>query len=519
MVSSNPSQQAPMPQHGESYRQFVVRAHQLLMPVVRDPDARNQAVWRAWYSVNGDPLGDRARQYFPPERYRTVPNVCYFFEHSTTGRDGKAQRYSVNDLADIIDEHNERGDTNSFSAIASRHTVDGIVPEHMEPRVLGFAGPYRLGMVGTDKPKFAVFADEHHDRTQLSTLDAKRRRSVEVNRFRDGRRPYFDPIAALGAESPRLALPVARYSVGAAAEEEVERYTFVAPAMVGTGNTFLKNDDSFKEQYENAPSPSQPPNHPESKPMDDNMIQQLVQALLSTPEMQWVKQQMTSSAGPNAPQPAAPVGGAASPVQPPVPPTGSPPHAGPPPHGGGMPKDDYMANPQRYSINDDETADLTERYQVMAEENAELRERYAALEAAHKRQFEETALLRQGFIGLEQRAVDAERSEAIKELYSRYPHFVVPEEEFERCLYARGSDMDAEGFARHMADIERYAQRSPIATTMLPEGRLPRQKVDAAEEADLAKAITDRYTSLADRGVIKTYEEIRGEIIKERQGQ
>ena len=61
----------PGPQEG--YEQFVYRAHSELLPSIPDPNARNAAVWGAWERSNGDPLRDRAEQFFPADQYRTVP--------------------------------------------------------------------------------------------------------------------------------------------------------------------------------------------------------------------------------------------------------------------------------------------------------------------------------------------------------------------------------------------------------------------------------------------------------------
>ncbi len=122
---------APSPMQGEGYAQFVYRAHQELMPYVQNPDARNQAVWDAWESAYGNPIRDRAKELFPPEQYRHVPNICYFMEHDTKSRDGTPLRYDFNALAELVDTNNKRADTDAYSAIASHHTSDHLKGQSM----------------------------------------------------------------------------------------------------------------------------------------------------------------------------------------------------------------------------------------------------------------------------------------------------------------------------------------------------------------------------------------------------
>jgi hypothetical protein len=102
------------------------------------------------------------------------------------------------------------------------------------PDVVGFCGPFRLGRFGASK-KTAIFADEWRRRDSVERLSRLPRRSVELWRAAEPQSAFFDPIAALGAETPRLALglnysleggaPVLRYAAAApqAAFEEVTR--------------------------------------------------------------------------------------------------------------------------------------------------------------------------------------------------------------------------------------------------------------------------------------------------------
>ena len=489
------------PERDELYSQFVPRAHGALMEQVPDPDRRNKLVWDSWARVHGDPLGDRANEYFDSKHYKTVPNVCYFYEHSTIGSDGLPVRYSLKELSDIVDEHNARADTDSYSAIASKHTMRGPVHESMEPRVLGFAGPYRLGMVGTVEPKFAVFADEHHLRSEEQTLARKKRRSVEVNRFKSGRRPFFDPIAALGAEAPRLALPVARYS--ADEDPDVERYEFSsAPSALSGSNTFIPTSEPTKDRHALSEQPSM--NADPNTPDQDSLIRQIVQAFMSTPQMQFVNSLMESQAGQGGSQPSQPQ---------PQGPQGGPSMGGMPPSGDDQSGMGFGAGPgapempkQNYSLVDGE-GPTVDRYAQLEADYSELSDRYSQLEAANEANMRQFGQMRAAVVQLEQRAVDADRTMKIKDLYQLYPHFIEPEAEMEACLYSHGNDMDSEAFAKHCERLEVYAKRSSPVTTMLPGGKVNEKTVDQYSEQD-ADRVIERYQQLADRGIVKSFAEV-----------
>lgn len=464
------------PQPGESYRQFVERAHYALRATLPDWEERNQAVWSAWEERNGEPLRERAQKYFAQHKF--VPNVCYFSEHETLGRDGKPVRYSLNELADICEEHNSRADRHNYSALASKHTADGQVSESEEPKVVGYVGSSRLGMVGNENPQWAAFFDEHHkaDAYSQSVLTDKQRRSVEVNRYRDGRRPYFDPVAVLGADSPRLPLPVARYSEDAA---EVDRYSIMAPAMVSGTNSFIPSFGPNKKQHYSEGQQTM------VSPED---IQAIVRAIQSTPEMQWVKQQMGGSqeaGGQGA------VGGQQM-----------------------APQQQY-GNMQRYEANSDDDLELVEKYNSLAEENAALAEKYSSLSDVNERNMKSLAEMQMAVAELEQRDADKGREMQIRDLYQQYPHFVEVDEELDRCLYSRGGEMTDDDFTSHLEAVEKYAKRSSPVTSMVPGGVVKQEKPDAQAAAAQAERVVERYQALADQGKFHSYEEVEAMVLQE----
>lgn len=509
------------PSTGESYRQFVVRAHNALMATITDPDERNEVVWKQWYSAHGDPLGDRARKKFSVDKFRYAPNQCYFIEHETKSqRTGQPIRYAAKEIADIVDEHRDRENTGFYSALSDGHTIDGA-PDKMQPRVVGYAGNYKLGMIGYENPKFAVFADEWHENSEVPTFDKKRRRSVEVNRFTDGsRRPYLDPVALLGSTSPRLPLPVAQYSMSSEGVE-VERYSFVLDQyMDGAGpmtsvsgsNSYLPSAGTKKTRYEDQ-NPMD--TNPDASGDQTSLIQQLVQAILSTPQMQWVTNQMQSEG--QGQQPGQPPASGAPPAQSPVPPQpqsapGAPPVQDKDKDGYGM----GMGAPAMPRYEDDK--DLTERYSALYESHTELAEKYQQLADVNSRNMEQLVSLTKGYVALEQRAVDADRRVAVTELYQRHPQFAQVEsveEQLDKCLYSRGSKLDDEGFASHLETIEKYAAKFSPTTQMLPGGEPLESEKDRFSAED-SQRVVERYQLEMNKGNILSYDAVRQLIASER---
>lgn len=523
------------PKQGESYRQFVFRAHQELLPSVPNYEQRNQAVWDAWDRSNGNPIRESASRYFQKDCPRHVPDVCYFMEHETIGSDGQPVRYSFNELADICDEQNQRCDTHNYSAICDRHTIRKpmVVPQGMkvadqpEPKVLGYAGAARLGMVGNQDPKWAVFMDEHHLADGIPMLNEKRRRSVEINRFRDNRRSYFDPIAALGADSPRLPLPVAQYSADGDLERIIERY--MAPAMVGAGGTYVptlgdksKAVDQYDDMsgmdssYQSAPQADQQqqqPNQTEGSEMQlgQDDVLAIVKAIQAMPEIQWVREQMQGAQGAQPMPQADPMQQQAAPQAPqaPVAPMQPQPQPSQQQSFGGS---DMSGQTLPY-----QSDAMVERYNVLADEFNSLNEQYSALSDRYQQLFEgnkalvaEMAAQRQAVIALEQRAVDAERTQRVTDLYQQYSHFIVLDEELDKVLYSRGSSLDNDAFEAHLTSLENYAKRSSPVSRMVPAGQLASDKYE--QSADFGQMCVDLYTQYADKGIVKPYAEIEAEV-------
>jgi len=161
-------------------------------------------------------------------------------------------RFGRAELQRVIDRCNERiADTGDFATVAIRHTTDS---GDRDPKVIGFAGPYKLGRVGNLKPKWAILARLWIYREDVHELRRYPRLSVEYwSSKKDPTGGYFDPISLLGAETPELDLGV-RYSkspdgVQLMRYSKITRFQAVSP---GGSNTFVPgmvDEDKRKTTY------------------------------------------------------------------------------------------------------------------------------------------------------------------------------------------------------------------------------------------------------------------------------
>lgn len=212
-----------------------------------------------------------------------------FCEHTAT--DGTV--YDKRRLQELCDNQNRRiSETGDFTPIVVGHTPDKyeLARGAGQPEVIGFAGPFRLGLIGNDSPKWAILARLHVFTGDETKFRKNPRCSVEL--WPD--EGFFDPISVLGAETPKLELGMhyARDRQG----RDVRRYTAVAPS--GTNvfapttaddkNTARAGADKHKQSYS-----------AESQVMalSPEDIGQIVEALKSTAEFQWIQAKMQSEAG------------------------------------------------------------------------------------------------------------------------------------------------------------------------------------------------------------------------------
>jgi|GEM_PF-3011999 len=540
----------PLPEPQESFDRYSIRAQRALFGTVPDAFDRLKLIRSTWRDHRGptpeEALADRK---FSPDRYRKVEDVCVFSEHDTTDSQGKPRKYRLRELAKLVRYNNERAlEKDAFAAIADRHTTNPGDPNPSEPRVIGYAGPYRLGLIGRRKPTWAIFADEYRFPDEDATFRDRNRRSVELWTDKARGVMWFDPITTCGAEAPRLALP-AQYSQHQVHGVTLERYTAGAVGFVAPGNAnthvrgFRANNSTVTgTAIPREPSITKQPSKyaadeaqttPGGEPMETlspEALKQIVDAILDTPQMQWVSDQMQNQ----APAP----GDAGLPPASSAPP-GLPPEGQPVP--GGAPGGDPNAMPT-----EDELADLDdllggeepppggpaggpplpeepeERNTMAPYTQRGLPERYAALQASqdrlvreHGRTLEENKKLAGRLTALEHRAKDAERLATIERFTAEHAQFPFDREKLlTKALYSKGGQLSDEQFAEKIEELTQYAQAF-VPQMTLPGGEIEREGTDRERyEARLGREAIRIHTQARDRGVEMTWDEAKTEAAK-----
>lgn len=249
----------PLP--NEKQTDFAIRFHTAMLKDIPHTDERNRRMLETWDQYGHEPETEVADSTFDAEHYERKRNIAIFAEHtnperqSVDGRPIPAETYDRDTLKAIADGHNYRiRDTSEFPPITDGHTSPRR--DDPKPATLGFSGTCRLGMVGNENPRWALFHDEFTRKDAQHLMKDAPGRSVEVLRHPDMKQRRFYPIAALRANAPRLNLPPARYSVIDGSEcpvdyyqygSAVDRYEMAAP---GGNNTSLAK---MADLYGNTP--------------------------------------------------------------------------------------------------------------------------------------------------------------------------------------------------------------------------------------------------------------------------
>lgn len=474
------------PHAGENEHAFIVRAHKALLDEVPDFNRRNQMIWDAWDNQRGPSRGRQlASQKFPSERYAFSPAHCHFAEHDKVEPNGQTKHVGLQDLVTILNENNSQIlDRENFQAITLGHTSEN--PTHKDPDVIGFAGPYRLGMIGHEKPVFAIFGDEYHKKDRLQEVQSAPRRSIELNTLRSTGQRWFDPIAALGAKAPRLAMP-AKYD--RTEDAEVERYSVVAPAYFPGGS----NTNVDKTHYDSEANFSNQGNEMNAQSISDQDIAAIVAAIEQMPEIQFIRsmpQFVTQGSG---------AGGEMAPAAPPAGGAPSGPAGALPPGGMGdepdgdegqltpIEDDDMNQNPQQFSASryvdvDRYQARIEQLEGVLRQQMGTISQMTAAMESEHRN------------------ATDIRRQSQIEQLSSRYS-VIDAEEELEKCLYSAGSEMSDAEFAKHCDSLEKIGARADaLAGSSIPRGEMPMNERDTARFAADCTAAQEIFNEKINQG-------------------
>lgn len=485
----------PKPKPSESEADFVRRAHEVLADEFPDAEQRNAVVFKAWRESKGESDSERkAYEKFRDDQFAHIEHVPVFKEHEyprvLRNPDGKPQldddgnpvfaveKYDFEALRSICDNMNHRiADTGDFAPITDKHTPRKGSDES-KPRVLGFSGPFRLGMVGNKDPKWAIFAQEHWFRDKSHLAREMPRRSAEVYLGRPMEERILDPITALGADTPALDMGihysehdgelVARYSgppllakysagvafPGASCVAPPKEVTIRKKSQYSEGDpTKAAAPVTDSEERENPPMPI--------TPEDANLV---VQAFMETPPMQFVMKLMQAEqAEQQTLEQPAPDAGAA------VAPPGAPPAGGPPPKEQLSEEetpltegiDDQAKGPNGMKsppVPDDDTDDPTKANYALREQLRADKARYSQLESRLAAAETELANERNN------RRV-AHRESVIRGM--RLQGYPIDEEaERQKCSLAKmPSD---EEFERHMDTIATYSTAShyPIGMSL-----------------------------------------------------
>jgi hypothetical protein len=599
----------PTPTRDESFDRYSIRAQRALFREIQDPFERMGTIRRTWRQHRGPtPEEELADRKFSPDRYQKQEDVCVFAEHETTDSQGQPRKYDLRKLAKIVRYCNERAlEHEAFAAIADRHTSNPGDPNPTEPRVMGYAGPYRLGLIGQKKPTWAIFADEYRFPGEAKTFLQKNRRSVELWTDKKTGRMWFDPLTTCGADAPRLPLP-SRYTVVRHAGATLERYTAAAgaPATAGLGSTSVPShqagpkpmstprldsqsyeascgapatpvqryggdngapaedpDDradrlarehekrdmaeqggwapdgsqgsydppvpvrKTKDQYDaDLGAPTQTPT-PGGTSMDGQAptLEQIVEAVMQLPPMQWAMQKMSEpEPGPGGMDQLSPSGSAAPPPglppsAPATPAPGGPPGAPPSdvPTGEGdlgdlddvLGGDDDQPPAPGLPDADDPAKEKEKNSMAYTAQNATLElQKY---QASHERLVREHGRTLERIQALEHEATDAKRQARFAKLRADHPAFPIDDDEIKPALYSMGGNMTDPEFERHVATMEKYAARF-VQPVNLPEGEAARSEPDATKDqyaARLSREAVRIATAAADAGKPMTWDEAR----------
>ncbi len=311
-----------IPNENETQPQFAIRFHEAMAKEMPDTSKRNKACFAVWDEHRGeDPtISELVESRFTPDQYQRLHNVAMFHEHTVPAqkiqdKEIPAQHYGRDELAEMVDGMNDRIlDHDEFSPITRGHTgqkpgaKDG---ERQMPEVLGFAGPYKLGMIGRKNPRWAIFGTEYHMKDAVPELRKRVGRSPEVWRYSRMRDRFFYPIATLGEEMPRLNLPPAHYSRRSADESPVfvECYSAVFP---GGSNAFVPSfkasPDGRKPMADSySANPSQAPvSSGQGTKLSDLTLEEFLEIFMETQPQQFLLGLMRQAGNSGMPNPAVP---------------------------------------------------------------------------------------------------------------------------------------------------------------------------------------------------------------------
>ena len=175
--------------------------------------------------------------------FQRFDNVPVFDAH--TGDDGVI--YDEQLLTQIADNMNRRiADTGDYVPLVIQHTGDEDAPPEFDPPVVGFAGPFHVDTIGRENPRPAIYTSFWVFSHKVDVFRQYPRRSVEIWPEDAPEDRYFDPIALLGAETPKRDLGLI-YAKGTCRNGK-RPVRYEASFASGT-NSFIPSGDNRKKHY------------------------------------------------------------------------------------------------------------------------------------------------------------------------------------------------------------------------------------------------------------------------------
>ena len=475
----------PQPLPNETQPDFAIRFHEAVARDIPNTDERNDACFTAWDEANPDEaLIVQAKSQFPDSEFAFVPCVPIFAEHVATNQDGSPLPYGRDELRKMVDGNNDRiADTGGFSPITDGHTPsrEAMDKGAKMPDVLGYTGPYRLGMIGAKTPRWAIFASEWHHRSDRQKLSKMRRRSPEVWLHSDPSMRVIDPVAALGAETPRLDMGLVR-CCRASGGQLVMKYSAADPPAASVFTPGLAGKKSQYGESQMALSPED--------------VKQVVDELMKTDLMQQVASMVGGAAPTPSAAPEAPVDPAIDAPAEPAPAADS----APPPKPPYEPDDEDKSMMSRYAAGEVEDEEMTQymagkKAQYMAADQAKKPDESFCKEDPSLKQYSrnsamndriQTAKLSRELEDTRKRLAKIEQEKAASERYSRLSDlrsdgYVIDMEKEQ----SRVASMDDKAFTSHLEVIVENYSRIPLANNVrihAPNDGVPRQRMNRNSE-------------------------------------
>lgn len=281
---AEPQTVKPIP--GETQSQFFDRANNALQQTYSESNTRTPAILRLWQqSPNDANLREKAKARFTSDRFTHAGPRCIFLSHTipqiAEERDvnGKVTRpgregvqYNRENLQKLVDHANYRIlNADQFAALSEGHMPTMAAKERGMPdaEVLGYAGPFYIGLFGNVNPQWSIWADEWIHNEDMDRAKKLQRRSPEVWCKEPIERRTMDPIAMLGSETPRLDSGMDLYSLRSDGQM-VMQYS-MGTAMAGPYNAFVPGSESGKKQNYGVSDMAFPPQEQSTpKPPDAN---------------------------------------------------------------------------------------------------------------------------------------------------------------------------------------------------------------------------------------------------------